>query len=135
MISFLVPSSTELNVPEDMRAELERMRSQSSRLRISIEPAFKDRTMSQNSYFHSKINQIAKGTGMPRDSVKRIVKGYAMGMGYPMERDKEGRIQFDQDGEPKPLSTARASIQEMTILIDALYAWASENDIYLEDFE
>lgn len=132
-MTFEVKSNDPIRIPIELIDELERYRSQAKYLRVSITPVFKDRTMSQNSYFHAKVNEIARDTGIPRDEVKNEIKRFAIGMGYPCEENEDGTIRM-KDGEPVPLSSSKASIEAMTILIEALYVWCNENGIQTEEY-
>lgn len=133
-MTFEVRSDKPIAIPPELMDELTRYRKQAKRLRVTITPILKERTMSQNSYFHAKVNQIARETGIDREEVKRGIKRYAIGMGYPCIEEEDGSLRLDSEGEPIPLSTAKATIEQMTILIEALYVWCNENDIQIEDF-
>ena len=133
-MTFTVRSDEPISIPPELLEELGRYRRQAKRLRVTIAPILKDRTMSQNSYFHAKVNEIARETGIDRDEIKRAIKLKAIGMGYPCMEEEDGTLRLDKSGEPIPVSTARATIEQMTILIEALHIWCAENEIPTEDY-
>lgn len=130
-MTYELSSKSKLMVPVELIPELQRLRSQTDTLRITITPVFKTRTLNQNAIFHAKINEIASVIGEDREVIKEHIKKYAMGMGYPYSTDKDGEPRCDKDGELIPKSSALATISEMTILIEALYAWCFDNGIYI----
>lgn len=130
-MTFDLSSKSKLMVPADKIPELQRLRSQSDTLRITITPVFKTRTVNQNAIFHAKINEIASIIGEDREVIKEHIKKHAMGFGYPYSTDKDGEPRCDKNGELIPKSSALATISEMTILIEALFAWAFDNGIYI----
>ncbi len=132
-MTFEVRSDGPIVIPEDMLPQLKRYRSQAKTLRVSITPVFKDRTMSQNAFFHAKVNEIARNTGVNREHIKDEIKKFAISMGYPCEEEEDGTLKL-KDDEPIPISSAKASIESMTILIEALYLWCNENGIQVEDY-
>lgn len=131
MIIFRQKSTEPLRIPEEHTALLRQMRGQCAYLQITISPVFPERTMPQNAIFHAKINEIAAETGEDRNTIKSIVKDFAMSRGYPYRTDESGNPVTTKDGQLVPKPTSKATIEEMTVLIDALYEWAFENDIYL----
>ena len=130
-MTFDIPSKDKLIIPTELIPELKRLRGQSDTLRITITPVFKTRTVNQNAIFHAKINEVASHIGEDREVIKEHVKKFAMGMGYPYSVDKNGEPRCDKNGELIPKSSALASISEMTILIEALFAWCFDNGIYI----
>lgn len=132
-MTYELSSKSKLMVPVELIPELQRLRSQADTLRITITPVFKTRTINQNAIFHAKINEIAFIIGEDREVIKEHIKKHAMGMGYPYSTDKDGEPRCDKNGELIPKSSALATISEMTILIEALFAWAFDNGIYIGD--
>lgn len=133
MIQFLNDSDKPITIPEEMLPELMKYRRQGKRIRITISPVFETRTMAQNAYFHAKVNEIAAITGQDRDSIKSEIKDYALGFGYPAAVDETGELKTDAEGRLIPLSSARATIEQMETLIEALYSWCSEKGIYITE--
>lgn len=132
MITFRQKSTEPLRIPEEHIARLRQMRQQCAYLQITITPVFPERTLPQNAIFHAKINEIAFLTGEDRDTIKSIVKDFAMSRGYPYSMDASGNPITTPEGQLIAKPTSKATIEEMTVLIDALYEWAFENDIFLK---
>ena len=133
MIQFLNDSDKPITIPEDMQDELRKYRRQSKRIRITISPVYETRTLAQNAYFHAKVNEISAFTGQDRDEIKRAIKDYALGFGYPAAVDETGELKTDEDGRLIPLSSSKATIEQMETLIEALYSWCSEKGIYITE--
>ena len=133
MIQFLNDSDKPITIPEDMQDELRKYRRQSKRIRITISPVYETRTLAQNAYFHAKVNEISAFTGQDRDEIKRAIKDYALGFGYPAAVDETGELKTDEDGRLIPLSSSKATIEQMETLIEALYSWCSERGIYITE--
>lgn len=133
MIQFLCDSDKPITIPEDMQDELRKYRRQGKRIRITISPVYETRTLAQNAYFHAKVNEISAFTGQGRDEIKRAIKDYALGFGYPAAVDETGELKTDEDGRLIPLSSSKATIEQMETLIEALYSWCSERGIYITE--
>ena len=129
MIVFDINSTDKLAVPAAYLEELNKYRKQSVLLRITISPVFEVRTQSQNAYFHAKINEISRLTGIDRDELKAEVKMIALELGYPYAEDKDGDLIVNDMGMPLPKPTSQATIEEMKIAIEALYIWCSDKGI------
>lgn len=129
MIVFDIGSREKLSVPAAYIDELNKYRKQSGLLRITISPVFEVRTQSQNAYFHAKVNEIARLTGMDRDELKAEIKMIALELGYPYAEDKDGDLIVNEMGMPLPKPTSQATIEEMKIAIEALYIWCSDKGI------
>lgn len=119
-------------IPEEFRPEVNKYLRQAGSVRVVIAPAFKRRSKEQNAIFHAKINEISRLTGMDKERVKKEVKEVAVSFGYPPELDDEGKPLF-KDGYIIPLSTAKASIGDFTILINAVDAWCDEHGLELSE--
>ncbi len=133
MIQFLCDSDKPIEIPIELRDELRRYRRQGKRIRVTISPVYDTRTLSQNAYFHAKVNEISALTGQDRDLIKRDIKDYAMGFGYPAAVDETGELKTDGEGRLIPLSSSRATIEQMEILIEALYSWCFEKGIAIQE--
>lgn len=133
MISFFVDSGAQIRIPEEFLPELSRYRKMGKKIHITISPVLQQRTIAQNAIFHAKINEIAHSTGMDRDEVKRQVKQYAMQMGYPPAMGPDGDVETDEQGELLALPSHKATVEQMEILIEALYSWCFENGISIKE--
>ena len=129
MISYI---TDRIFVPKEYRDEVDKYIRQAGKVRVVIAPAFQTRTKSQNAIFHAKINELARLTGMDRDAIKDEVKDIALSMGYPPEMDETGIPKVNTCGMVVPLSSAKASVEQMTILINALDMWCEERDIPID---
>lgn len=129
MISF---TTDKIFVPKEYRGEVDKYIRQAGKVRVIIAPAFQTRTLSQNAIFHAKINELSRLTGMDRDAIKDEVKDIAMSMGYPPEMDETGLPKVNESGRVIPLSSAKATIEQMVLLINALDFWCEERDIPLD---
>lgn len=102
-------------------------------VKMRLEPVFTTRTKEQNAYYQVLVKRIAFQSGASTDFVKEEVKRCACLMGYPYERDADGDLLIDEKGNPIPLSSAKATISQMKILIDACFRVAQEWNFILED--
>ena len=133
MISFFVDSRDPIRIPENLKDELARYRKMGKKIHITISPVLQQRTMAQNAIFHAKINEVSHATGIDRDEVKREVKQYAMQMGYPPAMGKDGDVEVDEQGELLALPSHKATVEQMEILIEALYSWCFDNGIAVKE--
>ena len=133
MIQFFCDSDKPIEIPDEMRDELKKYRRQGKRIRVTISPVYDTRTLAQNAYFHAKVNEISAQTGQDRDFIKREIKDYAMGFGYPAAVEENGELKTDGEGRLIPLSSSKATIEQMEILIEALYSWCFEKGITIQE--
>ena len=133
MISFFVDSRDPIRIPDEMKAEIARYRQMGRKLHITISPVLQQRTAAQNAIFHAKVNEISHATGLGRDEVKREAKAYAMQMGYPPAVGEDGDVEVDAQGELVPLPSHKATVEQMEILIEALYSWCFEKGIEIKE--
>lgn len=80
---------------------------------------------SQNHHLNGHIQQLAEYTGHHFEVVKLEVKNIAIGMGYPM-LVIDGNVKMDIHGRPMGISESDASVEECTILIEAVHQLAAE---------
>lgn len=114
------PSGTPIRIPESAKATLSYMRKQTTELRITVEPVYKQRTEDQNAIFHAKVNEIAKECGANREWIKDQIKELAVSHGYPADV---------KDGKLIPKSSKDVTIEQMEILIESVFEYAFENGI------
>lgn len=118
--SSMVP----LTVPSELKGLLSIVRKEQPELEIVIKPVYPKRTAEQNAMFHAKLGELAAETGANKEWLKEEIKKLACTHGYPFEVI---------DDESIPISTSRANIEQMEMLIDSLYEYAFEHGIYLEE--
>lgn len=99
---------------------------------VTVGPYCLPRTKKQNGQFQVLVKRISAQSGYPSDAVKMMVKDLAVGYGYPVERDEDNEP-ICKYGSYIPLSTAKATIGQMQILIECCYKIASKFDIVLDD--
>lgn len=133
MISFFIDSDKPIRIPEDMKAEVAKYRGMGKKLHITISPVLQPRTLAQNAIFHAKVNEIAHITGWDRDQVKQEIKSYAMQMGYPPAMGADGDVEISPDGELVPLPSHKATVEQMELLIEALYSWCIDKGIAIQE--
>jgi len=80
---------------------------------------------SQNHHLNGHIQQLAEYTGNHFEVVKLEVKNRAIGMGYPMFV-VDGRVKEDIHGRPMGISESDASVEECSLLIEAVHQLAAE---------
>lgn len=101
-----------------------------NRLRVSISKPRRERSTgkgSQNTHFHGHCQDIANQTGNALSVVKETVKEYAVEwLGYPT-------VEFCRKQIPQ--SEADCSVEEATLLIDAVHLFADEWDFALIEAE
>lgn len=131
-IEWVQDSSEPMSVPMDLRPLLAEARKQSKRIVVSITPVYARRSLNQNALFHAKVNEIAAMSGVDRDVVKKMIKVFATGRGYPMVMGDDG-LPLIKDGEPLPKPTEEATVEEMEMLIDATFEWAFANGFYIQE--
>ena len=88
---------------------------------------------SQNRHLNGHIQQICEDTGNEFDLVKLAVKERAIDMGYPMIYDKNGEPKKGLFGIRLAKSESEATIEECTLLINAVHLFAAEAGIYLRE--
>lgn len=111
-----------LTVPDELRQALVEVRKQRPEIRITIEPVYQTRTAEQNAFFHAKLGELAQESGADKEWLKNQIKMVAVNMGYG----------YDMVGEKLiPHDSSKATIEEMEILIEALYKYAFDNGHYL----
>jgi len=86
---------------------------------------------SQNHHINGHIQQIARDTGNAFEVVKLEAKHRAISLGYPM-LIIDGKVQTDLWGRPMGISEADASVEEASLLIEAIHqmGW----DIFGHDY-
>lgn len=131
-VEWVQDSSEPMSVPVDLRPVLDMARGQAKQIRVTIIPVYQRRSLDQNRLFHAKVNEIAALSGVDRNVVKNIIKVFATGRGYPCVVGDDGLPVF-KDGEPLPISTEDATVEEMELLIDSMFEWAFANGYYLEE--
>ena len=129
MIVFDVDSRDRITVPAAYVEELKKYRKQARFIRVAIAPVFEVRTQQQNAFFHAKINEIARATGIDRDELKQEIKMLAMELGYPPATDSVGDLVVDDSGMLIAKPTSSATIEEMKIAIEALYIWCNDKGV------
>jgi len=75
---------------------------------------------SQNRHINGHIQQIARDTGNAFEVVKLEAKHRAISLGYPM-LIIDGKVQTDLWGRPMGISEADASVEEASLLIEAIH--------------
>ena len=110
------PSGELIRIPDGLKPTLARIRGQTSWIRITIEPVYMERTADQNAFFHAKLGELSAQSGGDKEWLKNEVKKFATKRGYPYDI---------VDGEVIPRSVKKATVEEMEILIDALYEYAN----------
>lgn len=133
MISFFVDSDCPIRIPDELKPEVAKYRKMGKKLHITISPVLQPRTMAQNAIFHAKVNEIAHLTGWDRDEVKKDIKNYAMQMGYPPAMSADGDVEISPEGELIPLPSHKATIEQMELLIEALYSWCFEKGVNIQE--
>lgn len=129
MIVFDVDSRDKITVPAAYIEELKKYRKQARFIRVAIAPVFEVRTQQQNAYFHAKINEISRATGIDRDELKQEIKMLAMELGYPPATYSDGDLVVDDSGMIIAKPTSQATIEEMKIAIEALYIWCNDKGV------
>ena len=80
---------------------------------------------SQNHHLNGHIQQLAEYTGNHFEVIKLEVKNRAIGMGYPMFV-VNGKVKEDIHGRPMGISESDASVEECSLLIEAVHQLAAE---------
>lgn len=75
---------------------------------------------SQNHHINGHIQQIARDSGNAFEVVKMEAKHRAISLGYPM-LIIDGEVQTDLWGRPMGISEADASVEEASLLIEAIH--------------
>ncbi len=122
-IEWKQPSGELIRIPDGLKPTLARIRGQTSWIRITIEPVYMERTADQNAFFHAKLGELSELCGGSKNWLKDEVKMFATKRGYPYEV---------VNGEIVPKSVKQASVEEMEILIDSLYEYATKNGHVLQ---
>ena len=121
-VEWTQSSSERLTIPDELQNLLSIVRREGKEIKITIEPVYQQRTANQNALFHSKIKELAAISGADVDWLKDEVKRFAVSRGYPCEIG---------EGFVVPKSTRTATVEQMEILIDALYQYSFNNGINL----
>lgn len=111
-----------LTVPDELRQALVEVRKQRPEIRITIEPVYPTRTAEQNAFFHAKLGELAQKSGADKEWLKNQIKMVAVNMGYGYDMIDEKLVPHD---------SSKATIEEMEILIEALYKYAFDNGCYI----
>ena len=120
------------SVPEDIRQMLGIMLRENGRLRVTVEPVRPVRSVDQNRLFMLMVRRLSRQTGLPVDAMKAAVKRFAIDLGYPVQRDADGSLSVDGDGELVPLPSHEATVPQFSLLLDACEQIAYENGLDLE---
>ena len=100
---------------------------------VTVEPYCMPRSKEQNALYQKYIRRITiQGGFHTTDEVKAIVKNIAVGRGYPLETDEDGQPILI-DGKIVPLSSAKATIGQMKILIETTMEFGLDNGIVMDD--
>jgi len=99
---------------------------------VVVEPFKSRRTDKQNALYQLYVKRISAQSGYPTDAVKMMVKDMAVGYGYPVEKDEDGEPIL-QYGNPIPLSTSKANVEEMEKILECCHMIASKFDYVLDD--
>ena len=99
---------------------------------VTVEPYCMPRTREQNSKYQLLVKRLSAQSGFSTDEIKAYVKDMAVGYGYPVERDEDGEPVMKY-GSYIPLSTTKATIGQMSILIECCYKIGAKYDIVLDD--
>ena len=85
-------------------------------------------------YFHMLCRRLATQAGDASrwEYIKEEAKNLALDWGYPPEYDSDGVVMM-KDGKPIPLSVAKATNQQVSVLLDVLYDIAGNNGFDLGD--
>lgn len=111
------PSSELIRIPDGLKPLLAKIRGQTSWIKITIEPVYKEGTENQKAFFHAKLGELAAQSGGEKEWLKNEVKMNATHRGYPYDII---------DGKIVPKSVSKATVEEMEILIDELYEYARD---------
>lgn len=128
-LQFITDSS---DLPEDIRTMLGAMLRDNGRLRVTVEAVRPQRSSDQNRLFMLLVRRMARQAGLSVDAMKAAVKRYAVDMGYPVQRNEDGSMALDGDGDLVPLPSHMASTSQFSILLDACEQIAYENGYDLE---
>jgi len=112
------------------------LRNSDGLISITVMPYAKACSRKEINYFHVLCRRLATQSGHEVGYLKELVKQRAIDWGYPPEYDQDGMIVMDKlTNLPKPLSVAKATNQQVSVLLDVLYGIASDNGIVLDDRE
>jgi len=106
---------------------------------VTLEPPKRPRTTgekSQGNCINGYIQQICKETGNDFDDVKMYCKTQAISRGYPFKANDHGDIVYSvQTGNPLPESESKITVEQASILIDAIVQLAGELNISLKSVD
>lgn len=139
-----IADSREVTAPAGYEREFKAIQTQSKSdeylIRITVENIPKLRTEGMNAKFHAMCRELARQAGDAStetvDYIKDMAKSIAVNhFYYPVERDKDGLPIYGLNGKPVGLSTAKATAEQMTMLMEALrmlavnngYEWRDDN--------
>lgn len=112
------------------------LRNSDGLITITVMPYAKAVSRKEMNYFYVLCRRLATQSGYEVEHLKEIVKQKAIDWGYPPEYDEDGKIVMDNmTNLPKPLSVAKATNQQVSVLLDVLHGIASSNGIVLDDRE
>ncbi|MGX8678386.1 MAG: hypothetical protein ACQGQO_04685 [Sphaerochaetaceae bacterium] len=120
-------------IPSQWMSEYAAMTHSIDAVEVIITPVYKKRTENQNGLFYAICGQIAEQCGQSKEYVKEFIKDKAIAYGYPVKHEDNGEIMIDEKGKPIGISTAKASISQMEILIDTAIFLAKEYGYELEN--
>jgi hypothetical protein len=126
---------SEINKAVQMVKE-EALRNSDGLISVTVMPYAKAVSRKEMNYFHVLCGRLATQSGHEKGYIKELVKQKAIDWGYPPAYDEDGMIVMDNlTNLPKPLSVAKATNQQVSVLLDVLYGIASDNGIVLDDRE
>jgi len=97
-----------------------------SNLRVTVSKISKPRTLPQNNLLHGLATQLAAYTGHTLDEIKDFSKMNAIRRGYPVKNDSKGEVIYSPfTGDPIPISSAEATTEQLSYLVEELYLMAS----------
>lgn len=100
---------------------------------VTVEPYCMPRSKEQNALYQKYVRRITiQGGFKTSEEVKQIVKNIAVGYGYPLELDEDGQPVL-RDGKIVPLSSAKATVGQMKILINSTLEFGLDNGIVMDD--
>lgn len=99
---------------------------------VTVEPYCMGRSKEQNALYQLLIRRLSESTPYTVDEMKAIVKDKAVGNGYPVERDDDGDP-IERNGSYVPLSTKKATVGQMEMLIECCYKLGAKWNIVLDD--
>lgn len=103
-------------------------------VKVTFETPCRKRTLTQNAKLHAMISELADYTGDEFEHLKYELKVLAIRRGYPVKQNNKGEPMFSRtDGRPIPKSTAEATSQELSYLLEEIRQQAAEMGVYLNE--